>query len=395
MTDITGGTDALEGVDTSGADQATHFDDGSSEPAAPASEAPSEEAEAEAAAAEEPSGESDADRFRSHNREIAADIAEARADLEGEERGEAAAAPGAGDGGEPKTEATEGSASEGGETSPDDAAGATEPFSHWSEAAKTTFQSQTPEARQWMLDREREFGEALSRGTDIAKDMIQVMAPYSQQLARAGMSPADGLRRLVAAHDLIEKDPRAGLAYLVDLYDIDLNNISNQAASESLDPEVNELKTQIGDLTKTVSSLTQTNQTTQEHNLQAHIAAFASEKDAAGNVKRPFFEEVRVTMAGLIETAERTGQQVSMDDAYQAAVYANPATRARAIAMHTGVPQPTPAQTASDAVKKAKRAAGGQVSSGTADSARVSSEKEGGNSLRDDLRTGFRAMLDA
>ena len=401
-TDITEGTDALDGVDTSGQDQATSFDDGSQEPAAaPAQDAPAtsadDEAEAAAAAEETPKQESDADRFRSQNRDIAADIAEARADLEGDDdRGKAAAGAddkAAGDGGKPDQKAeTEGSASEAGETSPGDAGGQ-EPFSHWSETAKTTFQSQPAGVRQWMLDRETEFGEALTRGTDIAKDMIQTMAPYSQQLARAGMSPADGLRRLVGAHDLLERDPRAGLAFIVDLYGIDLQNLNQTAASESLDPEINSLRQSVGDLTKTVSSLSQNNTDQNVRALESHINAFKAETDAAGNVKHPYFDEVRNTMGILIEA----GQAPDMEAAYTMAVYANPSTRARAVAMETGrpMPTPTPKPAANDAVKKAKRAAGGQVSSGTSDSARASSDKPGGNSLRDDLRAGYREQVDA
>lgn len=393
--DITGSVDALEGTDTSGQDTATQFDDGGTEPAAPATPAPdapdsAEDQEAAASEKKPEAREDDVTRFKSDNRDIAADIAEARKELAGEDKPAAAGAK-SDDAGKPATgdqTAMEVSAKVSGETSPGDVKAA-EPYSHWSETAKTTFQAQPEDVRNWMVAREAEFGDALTRGTAIAKDMLEVLAPYQQQMALAGMSPADGLRRLVAAHDLLEKDPRAGLAHLVDLYGIDLQNLNTEAASASLDPEINALRQTVGDLTKTVSSMTQNTQQAHTDNLSAQIVAFRDQVDERGTALHPHFNTVSAHMGMLMEN-RLAGD---MGTAYEMAVYANPVTRASAAASPTLT---VPGNGAvSDAVKKAKRAAAGQVDSSSSDSARASTSKKGGNSLADDLRANLREQLDA
>ena len=56
------------------------------------------------------------------------------------------------------------------------------------------------------------------------------------------------------------------------------------------------------------------------------VEQFAVEKDDKGNLKRPYFDEVAVDVATHIRVARANGKTISLQEAYDRAVRANPAT---------------------------------------------------------------------
>ena len=57
--------------------------------------------------------------------------------------------------------------------------------------------------------------------------------------------------------------------------------------------------------------------------ISQQLESFAGEKDASGNLKRPFFNDVRSQMGVFMQN----GLANSLEDAYEQAVWANPTTR--------------------------------------------------------------------
>ncbi len=98
----------------------------------------------------------------------------------------------------------------------------------------------------------------------------------------------------------------------------------------------------------------------QQQSLTAQIADFAK--------ANPHFEAVRPAMAQLIQMAQASGQPLTMQDAYDRAIWADPAIRQSLIAAQTAAAAPQPAVA--------------QVPSAPDQAARVARARQAGGSVR-------------
>lgn len=86
------------------------------------------------------------------------------------------------------------------------------------------------------------------------------------------------------------------------------------------DPRVPQLERQIGTLTNHIQNEAQQRQAA---SIRQTIETFKTAKDAAGNLLHPHHEEVAEDMAAFI----RANQRMTLEEAYERAVWANPAAR--------------------------------------------------------------------
>lgn len=63
-----------------------------------------------------------------------------------------------------------------------------------------------------------------------------------------------------------------------------------------------------------------------------HVRHFAEEKNAKGELVRPYFNEVQKDIAELITASKQAGRPLTLLQAYEAAVWQNPTLRAKALA---------------------------------------------------------------
>ena len=67
----------------------------------------------------------------------------------------------------------------------------------------------------------------------------------------------------------------------------------------------------------------------QHESRMSQVEHFANEKDSSGNPLRPLFEEVASEIAGLITASHQEGKKMTLQEAYDFVVWANPETRAK------------------------------------------------------------------
>lgn len=213
---------------------------------------------------------------------------------------------------------------------------------HWPAADREMFAKQTPEAKQWLLRRHKDMeADYTKRSQDLAgtkrlqETLAEVFQPYREEMALNGIDEAAAIRQLVAAHGKLQKDPAGGIKYLAQQYGLDLKGLVEGAAAADPageSPTVKALREQVGQLTDQLKTLTgaQTQQQ-QEATLQT-VEQFAAEKDAQGQLRHPHFDEVASDVAMLLRAARESGQKLTLQDAYDRAVYANPQTREKVLA---------------------------------------------------------------
>lgn len=184
--------------------------------------------------------------------------------------------------------------------------------SSWSPAAKAEFDKLPSPVQQAVAKREQEIDQGLRRKAEELKryePLEQVLAPRRDLWAAQGMDETQAIKTLLAAQDLLEKNPVQGLEYLAKAYGV---NLSGQAqapqpghpapAQAGQAPEIEQLRAQIAQLQQSV-------QYSQTAPLVSEVEAFFSDP---ANL---YAENVRSDMARLLET----GMASTLKDAYDKA----------------------------------------------------------------------------
>lgn len=191
----------------------------------------------------------------------------------------------------------------------------------WSPAAKAGFDKLPPEVQQAVAKREQEIDHGLRRKSEDLKryePLEQLIAPRRALWAAQGMDEASAIKTLLAAQDLLEKDPKTGLEYLARSYGVNLASLSAQPQGQAQQPqpapdshpEIATLKQQLLDLQNQV-------QTAQTAPIVSQVEAFQNDP---ANL---YFENVRDDMAVLL----KNGKATDLKEAYEMACWMRPDIR--------------------------------------------------------------------
>jgi hypothetical protein len=246
----------------------------------------------------------------------------------------------------------------------------------WSPAAKATFDKLPPEVQQAVAKREQEIDHGLRRKSEEVKryePLEQVLAPRRAQWAAQGMDEVHAVKTLLAAQDLLEKNPMQGLEFLARSYGVNLNTAQPQGqpyqAQPARDshPEIVALKQQLQVLQSQV-------QTAQTAPIVSQIDAFQNDP---ANL---YFENVRDDMAVLLHN----GKASDLKEAYEMACWMRPDIRPF---LQTAQAPAAPVQ---DKAAQARRAA---VSvTGSPGQTRI---PKSNGSIEDDIRAAFEEVAGA
>ena len=135
---------------------------------------------------------------------------------------------------------------------------------------------------------------------------------FAEEARRAGTT----LRDVVAGYREVENqlyaDPKAGFKALAQRLGFDLSTLAGPAEVDQTARELAEVKRELAALKQGRQA---DHQAALDRETQGHIAAFANATNPDGTPRHPRFEELRLTMAALIQTQTAS----SMEDAYDMA----------------------------------------------------------------------------
>ncbi len=188
--------------------------------------------------------------------------------------------------------------------------------------------------------------------TQAIKGMVQ---PYAEVFRQAGVDPMAQVQNLLGAHiTLSTKGPEERLqafAQLASEYGVDLEELLDVGVNTP--PEVLSLRQELQTLKSTLSNVTQTQLSARQAESIASVETFA--KDPA----HPYFDEVANDIAVLIER----GVAGTLAEAYEKAVWMNPAVRAKETARQVEESQAKTQEAAAKKVAEAKKALAANVKS--------------------------------
>jgi hypothetical protein len=198
----------------------------------------------------------------------------------------------------------------------------------WSAEDRAKFASLPPDLQQVVANRENDRDKFLtqksyeySQNITQFKELDHAFSDMEPALRSMGLNKAQAAKELVALYKHYESDPVGYITQIAQSKGIDLQKL----VSGQLDPRQMALQQQthkISSLEQKLDSFFQEQEKQIESTLSQEINAFAS--DPANE----FYSEVRVHMGKLIGSE----QAKDLQEAYDMAVWANPATRAKLLA---------------------------------------------------------------
>lgn len=207
---------------------------------------------------------------------------------------------------------------------------------HWKPERQTLFNTLADEAKADWLEREKEYESGIGRKAQEAAafkrdfdEVSQVLAPWQGQMQQLGMKPAQAVGELLNIWQgqqqflqTFRADPQAAIQHLAQITGTD---VSALLAEDYTPPPQVQLPPEVVQQLGKVQQLEARLQQYENGNVSQTIQQFATAKDAQGQPLRPHFEEVRQHMSALLGN----GLAQTLEDAYEQAVYANPAVRSK------------------------------------------------------------------
>ena len=216
------------------------------------------------------------------------------------------------------------------------------PPASWKKEWQQHWESLTPAHQDVILEREKDVDRGFQERATKYKpyeELDRLLEPRRDQFARMGISYAQGIEKLLAANDFLERDAAGAILQLAASYGVNL------AALASNSPETAAPNRELYELRRELQELKNEREAEKSRILHQTIEQFKADP---ANVH---FDAVKETMGQLLMSR----QARDLMDAYEKAVWLNPETRAQLIAAQAPAASSAPAK--ADAVAKAKSAA--------------------------------------
>lgn len=203
----------------------------------------------------------------------------------------------------------------------------------FSEAGRQAWNTLHPEIRQHMQRTETQHQETL-------RQFAEPIRPLHEMSTRRGMGWQEGLKRLTAAQEFLDRDPAGALIWLAKSSNIDLDELADKAAAlaqrggaadpvSSLPAALAPFQQRVQQLESRITERESAEQKQRENAMLREVNTFAAKPE---NVH---FSAVEQEIYALIPAIRqrKPGASVSdvLRDAYDAAVMANPETRAKVL----------------------------------------------------------------
>lgn len=211
----------------------------------------------------------------------------------------------------------------------------------WPADAKAEWSKLSPAIQAAVVKREQEISNGGRQWSDEKRRYEESLAPVRAVSQKHGVSEQEGIKRLVAASDYLDRDPVGAIKWLAENYRVDLKQLAGapaQAGTPRVDPMIHSLANEMNQLKQTLA-------TREQQDIQSEIEKFSEGK--------PHFADVKEHMGRLLES----GAASSLDDAYEKATWALPAVREKLLSEREATSRAEREKADRERVDKARRGA--------------------------------------
>ena len=198
----------------------------------------------------------------------------------------------------------------------------------WSADAKERFNKVPREAQEILLEREKSItGDYTRKTQELAEQRKRYQAiddawkPYADKFSSRGATPDGLLREYAQLIEALESNPQGTIQFLAQRFG------SNQQAQRTqlpADPALRQLHQQVNDLASWQKQQAELEERRRLESYDMDVRDFLDEKDASGELKRPYFKEVETAVAALLPEIHKANPESDhftlLDLAYQEAM---------------------------------------------------------------------------
>ena len=196
----------------------------------------------------------------------------------------------------------------------------------WSAEAKAEWSKLPPAIQEAAIKREAEVNEGFRRLSEERRQLeplAKAVEPHLQMFQRYNTDPATGIQKLMAAQEYLTRDPVNAIRWLAQERGVNL-----RALAEMGDMTVQQVQMQQPQYQQPVDIPAIVRSQMQQAQIEQEVERFAT--------SQPYYAEVERELLVLVPYIKQEHPELSpsqvLKEAYDRAVYANPATRAKVIA---------------------------------------------------------------
>jgi hypothetical protein len=200
----------------------------------------------------------------------------------------------------------------------------------WTADAKAEWSTLSPALKAAVIKRETEIATGGRQWSEEKRRYEEIVSPVRQRAARLGISEQEGIQRLVAANDMLDRNPVQAIRWLAQSYGIDIASLTASGKADDSNseqsPDLRALVRQ--ELAPFLEPIQQRFVSEDQRQQQATTALV---EDFAASPGHEHFNAVSEDIMAIlphVKAANPTwsSQQV-LQESYDRAVYANPSTR--------------------------------------------------------------------
>lgn len=197
----------------------------------------------------------------------------------------------------------------------------------WTPEAREAWSKVPKEARAEIARREKEITDAMGQTASarrFAQEWSDLTKPYEGLMAAQGATPYTGVKRLLeigAGLSMGNQEQRANIVTnLIKQYQVDLNTLDAMLSGDHQPDPMQQIGSLIDErLAPIQQRYSQEDQRRQQQSQQQAMQELSEFKK-----DKPFYDDVRMDMADIMEIAAKRGEQLSLGDAYERACAMNP-----------------------------------------------------------------------
>lgn len=239
------------------------------------------------------------------------------------------------------------------ETPPEAAAAAVTAPKTWRKEAAELWAQLPPAVQAEVQKREDDMFrglEAYKADAGFGRSLRGALDPYMPVLQQYGIDPAQQISSLMQAHHTLAlgspQEKQALFAQLAKDYGVDLGLVADPAGATFVDPTVQALQSELHSVKSFLSAQARQAQDAKVAEITKQIDAFAADP------KNAHFNDVANDMVALL----KSGAVKTLEEAYDKALWANPATRAKELSRQTAEREAKQKREATERAAAAKRA---------------------------------------
>lgn len=211
-----------------------------------------------------------------------------------------------------------------------------EPPKSWSADKKAVWDSLSPEAREYVSQREHESRKAISQMGETVKRMEPIghlLEQHKDTFASKGLSYEAGVDQLLRAQAALDRDPANAVKQIAQAYGVDLYQLAG-GEPQQVDPQVAQLQAQVSQLTRALTSMQSDAQTRARAEADAKLGTIEATIDKFA-ADKPDFEELATDIEMLLGPLRKLNPNAPYEqiiaEAYERAKWSNPKSRQRMI----------------------------------------------------------------